>query len=88
MADGKTVQNLYHREGCTMQVIQPQRFDDRLWRLVAAMESQFGCLVGSNAYLTPKGERSGCRRCCYLVVKVLVVVGPMLLSKIAVVYIY
>ena len=39
------------------QVHQPQRFSDELWRLLAALESQLGCLVGCNAYLTPKGTQ-------------------------------
>ena len=41
------------REGCTLQVVQPQRWEPRLMGLVAALEAQLGCLVGVNAYLTP-----------------------------------
>jgi hypothetical protein len=29
-----------------LQVHQPQRFIDPLWRLLAAMEAELGCLVG------------------------------------------
>lgn len=43
-------------EGCTLQVHQPQRFNNHLARIISAMETQLGCLVGSNAYLTPKGH--------------------------------
>lgn len=39
-----------------MQVIQPQRWLDPLWRLTAALEAQLGCLVGINAYITPAGD--------------------------------
>jgi len=39
------------------QVHQPQRFSDELWRLLAALEGQLGCLVGCNAYLTPAGTQ-------------------------------
>lgn len=39
------------------QVHQPQRFSDELWRLLAALEARLGCLVGSNAYLTPAGTQ-------------------------------
>jgi hypothetical protein len=39
------------------QVHQPQRWDDDSWRLLAALESKLGSLVGSNAYLTPPGTQ-------------------------------
>jgi hypothetical protein len=42
---------------CYQQVHQPQRFFDNVWRLLAALEAQIGCLVGSNAYLTPRGSQ-------------------------------
>lgn len=42
---------------CLVQVHQPQRFSDELWRLLAALEGQLGCLVGCNAYLTPAGTQ-------------------------------
>ncbi|GAB4813452.1 hypothetical protein N2152v2_000498 [Parachlorella kessleri] len=54
VADAGSLKDLFVREGCTMQVHQPQRFVDPLWRLLAALERQLGCLVGCNAYLTPK----------------------------------
>ena len=53
-ADVKTVLGLYN-EGCTMQLHQPQRFNPHLWQLIAGLETELGCLVGSNAYLTPAG---------------------------------
>jgi len=43
--------------GCTLQVIQPQRWEDKTWRIVASLEAQLGCLVGVNAYLTPRGTQ-------------------------------
>lgn len=36
-----------------VQVHQPQRFSDTLWKLCAALEAQLGSLVGCNAYITP-----------------------------------
>ncbi len=36
---------------------QPQRFLSPLWRLLASLEGQLGCLVGCNAYLTPGGAQ-------------------------------
>jgi hypothetical protein len=67
-------------QGCTFQVHQPQRIHDNLWRLLAALEAQLGCLVGSNSYITPSKSQglaphhddveifvcqtSGVARCC------------------------
>lgn len=48
---------LFHKQGYTLQVHQPQRFDDNLHRLCFALEQRFGCLVGANAYLTPAGTQ-------------------------------
>lgn len=53
VATQEVVQQLFD-EGCTFQVHQPQRYNDKLWRLMAALETQLGCLVGSNSYITPK----------------------------------
>lgn len=39
--------------GWSLQVHQPQRFIEPLWRLAAALECQFQCLVGINSYITP-----------------------------------
>ncbi len=33
------------------------RWHDPLWRLLAALEEELGCNVGSNAYLTPAGSQ-------------------------------
>lgn len=41
------------QEGWTLQVHQPQRYVDNLWRLLSSLESEFGSLVGCNAYITP-----------------------------------
>lgn len=56
MGDAKTVWALF-KKGVTLQFIQPQRFDTNLQALCAALESRLGCLVGCNAYLTPKGTQ-------------------------------
>jgi len=45
------------KDGWTIQFHQPQRFDDPLWRLCAALEANLGCLVGANAYITPPGHQ-------------------------------
>lgn len=39
------------------QVVQPQRWEEKCYRLLSALEARLGCLVGLNAYLTPKGTQ-------------------------------
>lgn len=56
VADSKTVWGLY-KGGCTLQVHQPQRFQEGLARLCSGLEQRLGCLVGINAYLTPPGSQ-------------------------------
>lgn len=57
VADRASIEDLFHKERCTVQFHQPQRFDDQLWRICAALENQLGCLVGCNAYITPKNSQ-------------------------------
>lgn len=57
VADAATLSTLHNSEGCTLQVHQPQRFFDPCWRLLAALERELGCLVGTNAYMTPTGTQ-------------------------------
>jgi hypothetical protein len=56
-ATAATLSLLHDTKGCTLQVLQPQRWDDKCWQLAAALEAQIGCLVGVNAYLTPGGTQ-------------------------------
>ena len=51
------LERLYRDEGCTLQVHQPQRWNDRLWKVCAALEEELGCLAGCNAYITPPGQQ-------------------------------
>ncbi|CAM9206887.1 unnamed protein product [Ectocarpus sp. 13 AM-2016] len=41
------------REGCSVRMPCPQKFSDPLHLLLSALEEEFGCMVGSNVYLTP-----------------------------------
>lgn len=41
------------REGCSLRMPCPQKFSDPLHQLLASLEEEFGCMVGSNVYLTP-----------------------------------
>jgi len=56
VADSKTVWGLY-KDGCTIQVHQPQRFQNDLAEVCSGLEQRLGCLVGINAYLTPPGTQ-------------------------------
>ncbi|CAM9171063.1 unnamed protein product, partial [Ectocarpus sp. 8 AP-2014] len=40
-------------EGCSLRMPCPQKFSDPLHLLLSALEEEFGCMVGSNVYLTP-----------------------------------
>eukprot|EP00929_Paragymnodinium_shiwhaense_P078454 TRINITY_DN40674_c0_g1_i1.p1 TRINITY_DN40674_c0_g1~~TRINITY_DN40674_c0_g1_i1.p1 ORF type:complete len:530 (+),score=104.78 TRINITY_DN40674_c0_g1_i1:77-1666(+) len=53
----KNVWKLFDKQGCSFQFHQPQRFCDTLARLLFELECYFGCLVGSNTYMTPKGSQ-------------------------------
>lgn len=41
--------------GCTIRLLCPQKHNDEVHALLSNMEHEFGCMVGSNAYLTPGG---------------------------------
>lgn len=56
-AGSEALRSLHDDDGCTLQVHQPQRWDDGAWRLLAALEARLGELVGANAYLTPPGSQ-------------------------------
>ncbi|OQR81586.1 nucleolar protein [Thraustotheca clavata] len=52
IATSKQVEKLM-KNGYSVQFYQPQRYNDQLCTINAALEQQFGCLAGSSAYLTP-----------------------------------
>ncbi|EGT52635.1 hypothetical protein CAEBREN_31833 [Caenorhabditis brenneri] len=41
---------------CSVQLVNPQTFDDRIWYLCEVLQEIFGCFVGANTYLTPAGS--------------------------------
>jgi len=41
--------------GCTVRLLCPQKHNDDIHALLSNLEYEFGCMVGSNAYLTPGG---------------------------------
>mmetsp|Transcript_11030 Transcript_11030/g.16680 ORF Transcript_11030/g.16680 Transcript_11030/m.16680 type:complete len:706 (-) Transcript_11030:15-2132(-) len=44
--------------GCTVRLLCPQKHNDEVHSLLSNMECEFGCMVGSNAYLTPGGSQN------------------------------
>ncbi|XP_045439998.1 ribosomal oxygenase 2 isoform X3 [Pipistrellus kuhlii] len=47
----------FDQKRATIQLHQPQRFKDELWRIQEKLECYFGSLVGSNVYITPAGSQ-------------------------------
>jgi len=52
-ADADVVAKLFQDKGATVQFHQPQRYSKPLQELVYNLEQEFGCLVGTNLYVTP-----------------------------------
>ena len=38
---------------CTLRLLRPHEHNDNIHTMLSLLESEFGCMVGSNAYLTP-----------------------------------
>ena len=45
--------------GCTVRLLCPHLHSDSVHSLLSTLELEFGCMVGSNAYLTPGGDSQG-----------------------------
>ncbi len=43
--------------GCTVQLFQPQRYEDWLWRVMSGLEAEFCSLWGASVYLTARGSQ-------------------------------
>lgn len=53
----KELQKYFYKDKMTLQFHQPQRFHDELWKIQEMLECNFGCLVGSNIYMTPENSQ-------------------------------
>lgn len=50
----------YYRDGdCTLRWLCPHQHSDPVHALLSALELEWGCMVGANAYLTPPGKSQG-----------------------------
>eukprot|EP00979_Chaetoceros_neogracilis_P003004 scaffold506_cov217-Chaetoceros_neogracile.AAC.2 len=54
IAEGNDVWQNFEND-CTIRLLCPQKHNDEVHALLSNMEQEFGCMVGSNAYLTPGG---------------------------------
>lgn len=59
IADCKVVWNRFSQDGCTVRFLCPQKYHDTIHSLCSTLESEFGCMVGCNAYLTPGHASQG-----------------------------
>uniref|UniRef100_K3W7B3 Bifunctional lysine-specific demethylase and histidyl-hydroxylase n=1 Tax=Globisporangium ultimum (strain ATCC 200006 / CBS 805.95 / DAOM BR144) TaxID=431595 RepID=K3W7B3_GLOUD len=44
-------------DGCSVRLLCPQKFSDAIWKMLSILEGEWGCMAGSNTYLTPKGTQ-------------------------------
>ncbi|CAH0518545.1 unnamed protein product [Peronospora belbahrii] len=44
-------------DGCSVRFLCPQKFSDTVWKLLATLEDEWGCMAGANTYLTPKNTQ-------------------------------
>ena len=47
----------FYNNGCSLRMLNPQTFDDHVWKLCATLQEFFGSFVGTNMYLTPPGTQ-------------------------------
>ncbi|RLO13822.1 hypothetical protein DYB28_009258 [Aphanomyces astaci] len=47
----------HFEDGCSVRLLCPQKFSDKMWKMLSILEEEWGCMAGSNTYLTPKGTQ-------------------------------
>lgn len=47
----------FYNNGCSLRMLNPQTFDEQVWKLCATLQEFFGSFVGTNMYLTPPGTQ-------------------------------
>merc|ERR1712137_1752 len=47
------VKHLFEEKGYTLRILHPQEFSDGLYKICSTLQEWFGCVVGSNIYITP-----------------------------------
>ena len=51
------IKQMMQSEDCSVRVLSPQRFSDRIWRLLAGLETFWNFGAGCNIYYTPPGTQ-------------------------------
>jgi len=47
----------YYNNGSSIRMINPQYFNQTVWKLCSTLQDHFQCMVGANVYLTPPGTQ-------------------------------
>lgn len=47
----------YYANGCSIRILNPHTYCNKLHTLLAALQEYFGCMAGVNVYLTPPGSQ-------------------------------
>lgn len=47
----------YYSNGCSIRVLNPQTYDQKVHLLIATLQEYFGSMVGTNVYLTPPNSQ-------------------------------
>ncbi|KAJ8984383.1 hypothetical protein NQ317_003531 [Molorchus minor] len=47
----------FYSNGCSIRVLNPQTYDQKVHLLIATLQEYFGAMVGTNVYLTPPGSQ-------------------------------
>ena len=43
----------HYNKGCSIRILNPQSFNENIWRLLSSLQEYFGSFCGANIYLTP-----------------------------------
>lgn len=57
VANADDVMSMFRTQGCTVRVVHPERFMERIWELIAPLQEFFTSTMGANIYLTPAGAQ-------------------------------
>ena len=56
-AELDVVKKMMGKEGCSLRLLSPQRFSDKIWKLLSGLEACWQYGAGCNVYFTPPGTQ-------------------------------
>jgi bifunctional lysine-specific demethylase and histidyl-hydroxylase NO66 len=59
LVDATELWSNYQQNGCTIRLLCPHKHHDAIQALLSNLETEFQCMVGANAYLTPPNASQG-----------------------------